>query len=166
MRLPQAWALVHGDNSAFPREPWQHLAEGHQGRRQKGDALGTRGWQLSPALGTELGADLALTRRRWDRAGGAVQDKVQVCHLGSRWTAAGFPRGGGAGSGRGGLGHSLRHVALHADQLRLHKPELARGHVPAQKPGQAGHLGPEDLDGVAGSEGHLFGPGALVVHRR
>lgn len=59
--------------------------------------------------------------------------------------------------------HSLRRVALLTDEIRLHKPDLARGHVPAQEPGQAGHLGPEYLDEVAALEGQLFGPGALVV---
>lgn len=70
---------------------------------------------------------------------------------------------------QGGVGsqHSLGRVALHADETRLHKADLARGHVLAQEPGQAGHLGPEDLDEVTTLEGHLFGPGALVVcHRR
>lgn len=65
-----------------------------------------------------------------------------------------------------GLSHSLRHLALHTDETRPHKPDLARGRVPAQAPGQAGHLGAQDLDDVTASEGHLFRPGALVVCHR
>lgn len=56
------------------------------------------------------------------------------------------------------LSHSLRRLALHIDEARLHKPDLARGRVPAQAPGQAGHLSAQDLDAVTTSEGHLFGP--------
>lgn len=65
-----------------------------------------------------------------------------------------------------GLSHSLRHMALHADEIRRHKPDPARGHMPAQEPGQAGHLDAEDLEEVPAVEGHLFGPGALVVGHR
>lgn len=57
-----------------------------------------------------------------------------------------------------GLSHSLRRLALHTDEARPHKPDLARGRVPAQAPGQAGHLSAQDLNVVAASEGHLFGP--------
>lgn len=66
--------------------------------------------------------------------------------------------GGEACSRKGGLSHSLRHLALHADETRPHKPDLARGHVPAHAPRQARHLGAEDLDEVTALEGHLFRP--------
>jgi hypothetical protein len=56
-----------------------------------------------------------------------------------------------------GLCHSLRCRALHADEASPHKAHLARGHVPAHTPGQARHLGTEDLDDITNAEGHLFG---------
>ena len=56
-----------------------------------------------------------------------------------------------------GLSHSLRCLALHTNEARLHKSDLAGGCMPAQAPGQAGHLGAQDLDPVTASEGHLFG---------
>ena len=58
----------------------------------------------------------------------------------------------------GGLSHPLRRLALHTDEARLHKGDLAGGRVPAQEPGQARHLGTQDLDVVTASEGHLFRP--------
>lgn len=57
-----------------------------------------------------------------------------------------------------GLSHSLRRLALHTDEARPHKSDLAGGCVPAQAPGQAGHLGAQDLDAVTALERHLFGP--------
>lgn len=81
--------------------------------------------------------------------------------------APGLPTGVEGQVRRGqGLGHSLRRLALHTDETRPHKPNLARGHVPAQAPGQARHLGAQDLDGIAAPEGHLFRPRSLVVHHR
>ena len=40
-----------------------------------------------------------------------------------------------------GVSHSLRRLALHTNEARPHKSDLAGGCVPAQAPGQAGHLG-------------------------
>lgn len=77
-----------------------------------------------------------------------------------------IPTGKGVGLGRVGLSHSLRHVALHTDETCPHKPDLARGHVLAQEPGQTGHLDAQDLDEVATLEGHLFRPQALVACHR
>ena len=66
-----------------------------------------------------------------------------------------------------GVGERARERAgpqpLHTDVTRAHKPDLARGRVPAQAPGQAGHPGAQDLDDVTASEAQLFRPGALVV---
>lgn len=136
--------------------------EGCEGPRQEADK-GTEAWAIGPALGIDLGADLAMTRSRWEGTGGAVQDKVQVVTWEAGRQRRGSHGGGGAGQEGAGLSHSLRHVALHADETRGHKSDLARGHMPAHEPGQAGHLDAEDLDEVPTLEGHLLGPGALVV---
>lgn len=107
---------------------------------------------LGPALGTEVG--VTTRKRGWGGAGGAIQDTAGLSP-GKQVDGVGFPRGRGRGRG---LSHSLRRLALRSDEARLHKGDLARGRVPAQAPGQAGHLGAQDLDMVTASEGHLFGP--------
>lgn len=68
------------------------------------------------------------------------------------------PRRSSVGVQERGLCHSLRCRALHADEASPHKAHLARGHVPAHTPGQARHLGADDLDDITDTEGYLFGP--------
>lgn len=85
-------------------DPWQRPEEGREGPRQEADK-GSEARAIGPALGTGLGADLVMTRSRWEGTGG--QDKVQVV----TWEAgepAGLPRGrrGGLRKGRASATHS------------------------------------------------------------
>lgn len=114
----------------------------------------TRGWKDGSSPGI------------WEAVGPGAGEGQEGAPSGGRGPASRHRQAahGGRRAGEGeGLGHSLGHLALHTDDTRPHKPDLARGRVPAQAPGQAGHPGAQDLDDIAASEGHLFRPGALVV---
>ena len=105
------------------------------------------------------GSDWEQTREVWSR----TKSRFVTWEAGTQWQV---PTGQGELRKGRGLSHSLRHVALHTDETRPHKPDLARGHVPTQEPGQAGQLGAQDLDEVTTAEGHLFRPRALAVGHR
>lgn len=142
--------------------PWLQPMTGclwdkHQGDDARGQATsqGTPSWQH---LGEALGQRLWWPEPRDRQGEGAVQASLQVVTWEAGRMAAGSPGSGGDPLRNGGLSHSLRHRALHADETAPHEAHLARGHVPAHAPGQAGNLGTQDLDEVAGTEGHLFWP--------